>query len=262
MATSRTSRGDGDASVVDGGSDDGGQEQQQQRERQRSHRVDVAKKETRVVNILRFAVLVVLLVTTVLVSGGVCMYAKNQQHVEFVTVFEDSATQVIETFHEALGNSIGALNTLSFGVTSVAIATNQTFPFVTVPDFELWGSNFRIESGAHYVAYMPIISNNTMRHQWEDYAERNRFRIDEEYERDRSYRLDQDNDLNNGRQLLDGGDDEKDEEEDVPFVYDDGSDYKPRIWSNGEIIPHGVVPYGAGGGGPYLPIWQRRQVAC
>jgi len=59
---------------------------------------------------------------------------------KFKTAFQDSALQVIELFHDTLESNSLALDTMS--KTSLAKATNQLLPFVTMLDFKVWGANF------------------------------------------------------------------------------------------------------------------------
>jgi len=218
----------------------------------------LAIKETRVVNLLRCAVLGLLLVTTVVVSCGVFLYMRNNEREKFETTFHDSALQVIESFHDTLERSLLALDTMSVGITSVAKATNQSFPFVTVPDFEVRGANFRINSGSPQLLYMPIVTDE-QRPQWEEYALANRVQFDKAHAND--VRLRKKQDLQFGltspdnrilnpdeRILVDTGSKE-------PTVLDDGTNYHPHIWSNGAIDARGDEPEG---NGPYLPLWHTR----
>jgi len=219
-----------------------------------------ALKETRAVDMLRFAALVLLLVTMILVSCGVYAYMRYNERYKFEIAFHDSAFQVLDSFHQALERSLGALDTLSVGITSIAVATNQSFPFVTVPDFELRGANFRIDSGAQFVIYMPLITDTT-RTQWEQYAENNRFQIDKAFKNDERYRTQQDAYLRvsseQDRALLPQVIDYSltVEKQNEHSVFDDGTGYHPTIWSNGAVNPQGDEPEGSG---PYMPLWQTR----
>ncbi len=218
----------------------------------------LAWKETRVVNLLRCAVLTLLLVTTVVVSCGVFLYMRNNEREKFETTFHDSALQVIESFHDTLDRSLVALDSMSVQITSVAKATNQSFPFVTVPDFEVRGANFRINSGSPQLLYMPIVADEK-RAQWEEYSLANRFHVDKAYANDMRLRKKQD--LRFGLTFPDNRILNSDERilsvvgSKEPTVLDDGTNYHPHIWSNGAIDPRGDEPEG---NGPYLPLWHAR----
>lgn len=236
----------------------------------------LARKETRVVNVLRVAVLFVLISTAALVSAVVYRYTKNEEHENFVTNFEQSATQVVESFHGVVERNMAAIATLSTSITSYAKHTNASFPFVTVPDFELLGADLRVTSSSHLIYYCPKITNAN-RLQWEEYALENRF-LANDYQREATFRTQQDveygyilpeeiveqeeeqdsggnetnNNSDNGRRILQ----EEGEPKPQPFtMLDDGTNYHPRIWSNGAVHPRGDEPDGSG---PFFALWQQR----
>ena len=221
----------------------------------------LAQKETRVVRALRFAVLALLLITTTLVVIGVYFYTRNEERDNFVTQFDDSAFKVVETFHHIVEGTLGAIDTMSISITSYALRENLTFPFVTMPDFEVRGANLRVQAGAAVVHWMPLVTDET-RSSWEEYALENRFQIDQAFERDREFRLKQDEyfglvDQDDGR-LLFGTENLRlvqEEETREETTLDDGTAYHPSIWSSGAIDARGDEPEGSG---PYLPLWQRR----
>ena len=107
----------------------------------------LAKAETRSVSILRIAVISTLLLTGAIVSGGVYLYTRNEERHNFTSNFEDSAHQVLESFHDMVERNLGAVGSLSTDFTSYALQSNNSFPFVTLPDFALRGSHFQAQSG-------------------------------------------------------------------------------------------------------------------
>ena len=235
----------------------------------------LARKETRVVNVLRVAVLFALVSTAALISAVVYRYTKSEEHENFVTNFEQSATQVVESFHGVVERNMAAIATLSTSITSYAKNTNASFPFVTVPDFELLGADLRVTSSSHLVYFCPKITNAN-RLQWEEYALEHRFQAND-HQREAAFRTQQDieygfispeeiveqqeqqesrNETNNdnGRRILQEG--EKGEPAPQPFtMLDDGTNYHPRIWSNGAVNPRGDEPDGSG---PFFALWQQR----
>ena len=142
---------------------------------------------------------------------------------------------------------MGAINTLATAITSFANYANLTFPNVTLPDFEVRGSDVRVLADAVVLHWMPIITDAT-RLAWEEYAYNNRFQIDEAFERDAELRAAQDEQFGytNDRTL--------EETDPDPNILDDGSMYHRRIWSNNG---RGVD---ADGSGPYMVAWQRSPV--
>ena len=212
----------------------------------------LAERQTRVVGALRCTVLTLLLVTASLVSAGVYSYTRNEEHRNFVTQFENNAFKVIESFHDLVEASLGAIDTMSVSFTSFAIRENLTFPFVTLPDFELRGANLRIASGASVVHYMPVVTDE-MRPKWEEYAMENRFHINQAFMKDQYFRQKQDEefDVEYRRQV------QEQESTRNETIVEDGSGFHPKIWSSGETTPRGDEPEGSG---PYAPLWQRSYV--
>ena len=213
----------------------------------------LARAETRVINCLRAAVLLVLLITMAVVATGVYLYTRNEEQENFTSHVENSAHQVIDNFHDGVERNLGAAASLSTAFTSFAMETDQKFPFVTLPDFEQRGSHFRSQSGSHVLHYLPLVTDEN-RAEWEDYANNTRGHIDTAFERDSYARSKQDTlfglDGTNDRAL------QEDPERNMTIL-DDGTEYHAKIWSNGAMAPLGDDPEGSG---PYFPTWQRRCV--
>ena len=136
-------------------------------------------------------------------------------------------------------------------ITSQALHTNATFPFVTMPDFELIGSHLRQQLGSHVVHWLPLVKDED-RQEWEEYAFENRHHIEDSFRSDTEHRTRQDELLgvNMEHRAL------QQQQQQLPMsVLDDGSEYHTRIWSNGATVPRGDMPEGSG---PFLPAWQRR----
>ncbi|CAB9521225.1 respiration control sensor protein ArcB [Seminavis robusta] len=222
----------------------------------------LARAETRSVRVLRMAVISALLLTAGIVSVGVFLYTRNEERQNFTNHFEDSALQVLESFHDMVERSLGSVASLSTDYTSYALHSNSSFPFVTLPDFSLRGSQFRAQSGSHIVHWLPLVQED-QRDDWEDYSAAHRSHIDEEFETDVEYRTKQDyelrgHDVGHHRRLQ-----QPEEEVETPpprnmTILGDGSGFHPRIWSNGAMVPPGDEPKGTG---PYLPTWQRSPVS-
>ena len=95
----------------------------------------VAKGVANVIHILRLAVLFILVSAAVLLSFGVYKYTKKEAESRFEAEYRIYANELIEAFHMSIERRLGAINAMATAITSHALATNQTFPFVTVPDF-------------------------------------------------------------------------------------------------------------------------------
>lgn len=237
----------------------------------------LVKAETRSVSILRLAVISVLVLTAAVVSAGVYLYTHNEEVDNFTSSFDDSALQVIESFHEMVERNIGALASLSTDFTSYAVqqqadGNKRSFPFVTLPNFAEKGSHFRALSGSHIVHYTPVVTDET-REAWEQYALDNRQHIDTAFQEDAAYRKRQDEFIgvnrtsdgtdhqqenDNRRTLLQQQSQNDTKNNTNETVLGDGTGFHPRIWSNGALVPPGDEPQGSG---PYLPTWQRSPIS-
>jgi hypothetical protein len=212
----------------------------------------LAKRETKAVSVLRVLVLVLLFVTATLTSVGVYFHVSNEETQMFESGYHANAQRIVESFHDAVERRMGAVNSMATAITSHSLATKQTFPFVTIPNFEIRGSDLRVQADSSGIAWLPLVTDET-RVAWEEYALINRSQIDEAFLEDAKRREKQDdefgmtNSSNTGSRMLQQSQQEN--------MLDDGTGYHPRIWSTGGIGPPGAE---AEGSGPYLPIWQGR----
>ena len=248
---------------------------------------DATTRSIRAINVLRCLMITFLIVTTSLMCSGIYMYANQKQHELFCNNYQHGSIKIMKTFHTYIQTSLMSLEMLSKTITSHAQSHNLTFPFVTVPDFELHGVNARILSKSHVIHYMPLIYDSN-REAWEEYAMNHRTHIDVAFQNDLSLRLQQDEyfAMHENYHRLDGGGDDSasnlkkkngvDDDrrlqgnqggggvpKESPWnetILDDGTGYHPRIWSIGAMDPYGDYPTTTNGG-PYLPLWQRRCVA-
>ena len=96
----------------------------------------LAKQETRAVNTLRLLVLLVLVTVATTVSLAVFFYTRDSEQETFETRFADQAQKVIDAFQTNADRRLAALQAFSQQVTSHAVSQGETFPNVTLPDFE------------------------------------------------------------------------------------------------------------------------------
>lgn len=92
-----------------------------------------AEKENKAVRSLRIVLLLVLVTTAALVSGAAFLYSRNKETETFDRTFTEQAGKVLDAFQANAVQRLTALESFSQQITSFAIATNATFPFVTFP---------------------------------------------------------------------------------------------------------------------------------
>ena len=133
-------------------------------------RQTLARRGTVAVTRLRLLALVVLVGTALLVCLGVYFYTRRDEQEDFEYVFESSAERVLQSFHASVTQLLAGMDAMSVSITSFAMATNATFPFVTVPDMALRGANIRVLTKSVAANYYPLIETEEQRVQWEAFA--------------------------------------------------------------------------------------------
>jgi hypothetical protein len=205
---------------------------------------ELARRETKAVNVLRVLVLVVLFVTAALASAGVYIYLSNEETNNFEKGYQASAQRIVESFHDAVERRLGAVNSMATSITSHALDAKETFPFVTIPNIEIRGSDLRVQADTTGIAWLPLVTDET-RDEWEAYALINHSQMDEAFIKDAKLRAKQDDEFGLTNSSSTG----------TGMPQPNGIGYQPRIWSTGTVGPPGVD---AEGSGPYLPLWQGR----
>jgi hypothetical protein len=143
-----------------GGDNMSAQQQQQQQ---------LARTETRTVRGLKLLVLAVLLCSMILVALGVYKYTKNSEETSFVQQFDDDGHKVLDALGVSLAMALGAIDALVVSLVSHAAATNQTWPFVTIPDFAVRASKIKSLSHTPYLVLYPYVLPE-QRAEWEAYS--------------------------------------------------------------------------------------------
>ena len=193
----------------------------------------LARQETRAVSFLRPLVLCSLLLTATLVAVGVYLYASNDEQEEFESAFEIHANEIIESFHDAVEQRLGAIGTLSDDITTYAQDMKETFPFVTVSNFAVRGANLRVHAEALIVHWAPLVTEAN-RIKWEEYAMYNRFQINDAFDQDTLMRENQDEFFGLSMESEDGGGATRklQEQQQVvdPNILQDGTGYHKRIY--------------------------------
>lgn len=100
----------------------------------------IAVKETRAVNFLRIAAVTVLVSVAAVVCSLVFITFRDAEHETFKTEFSFLASRIIDSIALNAQQRLGALESFSTTITSFANATDASFPFVTIPDFEVRAS--------------------------------------------------------------------------------------------------------------------------
>lgn len=133
----------------------------------------IAKKETTNVNRVRVLVVLVLVASTIGIALGVYFYTSNTETEQFEKQFHDDALKVLEETGTAFERTLSMLDLFSTTLVSDARSSNQTWPFVTIPNFAVKAAKLRSVILGFAVYLIPIVTPAN-RVQWESYAYQNR----------------------------------------------------------------------------------------
>jgi hypothetical protein len=128
-----------------------------------------ADRESKVVSLLRLTVLSVLVASAVCTAVAVFFYTRNSEMKAFRTSFADDSQNIVEAIGAALYLSLGTMDSYITTIVSVARATNQTWPFVTIPDAAVHLAKLRSLSKAILVNQASFVTAD-QKEEWEDYA--------------------------------------------------------------------------------------------
>jgi len=199
----------------------------------------LAAKESRVLMWLRLVIFVLLAFISCLVCAAVYRSTYKNQIETFEKEFRGYGSRVIDYFHKTFERQLQAIDALSVQITSEARARGTRFPFVTLPDFEIRGSNIRTLSALPIVMWLPLVQEED-RAEWESYVAQYRDKM-------HSAALDEDF-LQQARQ-------------DARFGITNGEiqPYKavfPPTYQIQKKAPSAFVP-AENNTGPYLVVWQQ-----
>jgi hypothetical protein len=139
-------------------------------EREKSEKEEViAKNETKTVLRLKLVVLLVLVFSAVAVGTAVYIYTSGSEKSQFEQQFNDDSNKVLEAISSTIDKTLDSYDSLSVTLVSYARATNQTWPFVTLPDFAVRMSKLLPLSDAVAISVAPIVTPDK-RLEWEAYA--------------------------------------------------------------------------------------------
>lgn len=129
----------------------------------------IAQQETKEVIRLKFVVLIFLIFSAVGVACIVYFYTKNQEISQFEEQFINDSYKVLEAIGSGIENTFGALDIMATMMISYARSENQTWPFVTLPNFANHASKIRSMS-VGMLLWSAIVVEHGYRLGWEQYA--------------------------------------------------------------------------------------------
>jgi hypothetical protein len=132
----------------------------------------IAKKDTTAACQLRVLMVTLFLVMSVFVPVIIFVTTRDNEQESFESEFDALATKVVDSFDFNMARKLGAIDSLDISITSYAVGTNSTFPFVTLPDFDLRAANTLALADTFSVLFVPLVTQAN-RAKWETYSVEN-----------------------------------------------------------------------------------------
>ncbi|KAL7572637.1 hypothetical protein ACA910_010388 [Epithemia clementina (nom. ined.)] len=133
------------------------------------HHALIAKRETKQIFRLRVLVFSVLFLSMVLVSVVTYYYTSTNEQTGFEEAFKDNAGKVLQSLGASLDKALAGVDAFVVSMLSYARETNQTWPYVTIPDFEARSTKFLALTKAVVFMEFPLVTPET-RLRWEQYT--------------------------------------------------------------------------------------------
>jgi hypothetical protein len=131
-----------------------------------------AERETKIVALFRLLVLVVLLASMASTATAFFVVTRNAELAAFRASFTSDSNDIIESVGETLYTSLGAVDSYLVSLISMARSTNQTWPFVTMPDASVRLAKLRSLSKAVAVQQAHFVTAD-QKEAWEEYTATN-----------------------------------------------------------------------------------------
>jgi hypothetical protein len=141
----------------------------------------IAAGESKAVRWIRVVATAVVVFSTVEVALAVYYYMTGSEQNTFEYRFKSDSYKILESIGSTVDRSLGSVDSFAFILVSLARATNQTFPFVVMPDFPLHSSKIlSLSKGILFSTY--IFVTHEQRPSWNNYSVNNDAWVDESYD--------------------------------------------------------------------------------
>ena len=147
-------------------------------QRSKEEEEELAAKETRNVFRLRVLVILVLLLAGCAVAVVVFIVASKGETEQSNSHYEGSAQKIISSFEQVVSQKVAAITSLAVTLTAYARSQNDTWPFVTMNDFQQRSAMVRSLSDCLFLELLPIVTDEN-RAAYEAYALKNKGWLDD-----------------------------------------------------------------------------------
>jgi flagellar basal body-associated protein FliL len=163
-----SSASDDDCESSCGGSGASTSTPQQEKEKHEA----IATAETNAVFRLKIVVISFLVASAIGVALAVYYFTSNAEENEFEEKFQDHAAKVLEALGSSVALTLGAVDNYVVTLVSFARYTNETWPYVTMPDYGVRAAKIRSLSKAVVVSQYHFVTTE-QRTTWENYTSQN-----------------------------------------------------------------------------------------
>jgi hypothetical protein len=132
-----------------------------------------------------------MLVTAIGVSVATFYYSRSVEEENFESEFDSVSSVTLRSFADAVESKLSAMDSVSSGITSHALRTGETFPNVTVPDWEVKGATLRTQTDGIYLFWLPLVTDENRRG-FEEYTKLNQGHLFQSYVAEEGFREQQD----------------------------------------------------------------------
>jgi hypothetical protein len=139
---------------------------------------EISTRETREVLRLKLLVLFILVASASIIASCAFVYIKKGESSQFENKFNNDAAKVLNGVGGSLHRTLGVLDSIAVSYVSHARNHNDTWPFVTLPDFGAKMAKLLPLTDATLISLLPII-HPEKRKEWEVYARENKEWVNE-----------------------------------------------------------------------------------
>ena len=196
----------------------------------------IAKKDTKAACHLRVLVIALFIFMSVFVPIVIFITTSNNEEEGFKNEFAALATKVIDSFEFNVARKLGAIDSLDISVTSYAVGTKSSFPFVTMPDFDLRAANTLALADTFGVFLVPVVQKEK-RAQWEQYSVTNHIWIETSLNRKSFDGVAQDRHLQSSSSMVDVASSIYRYDGDGHAVREETQESYFPVWQNSPVVP-------------------------